>query len=117
MADEAHRVVIDFNDSERKREALALALRMYSAGVGVDAAGGDPFFMEATRIVIELVGDLEFGDDTPDATLNELANRVAHALHWSTVVGFRALVMLEEERGELDYMAALRAIEAQAEGA
>ena len=115
VPDEPFQVVVDIDDPDRKREALALVLRMYSAGVGVDVAGAEPFFQEATRVATETLGDLNFGEGTSDATLNEIANRVAHLLFWSTVVGFRGLVMLEEARGDLDYLGALRAIEAQLE--
>jgi hypothetical protein len=108
-------VTVDLFDPDRKRQALALVLRMYAAGVGVDRGGGEPFKDEATRITKDLLGDLEFGADTTDETLNELTNRIVHALFWSTVIGFRALVMLENARGDLDYNAALREIEIYAD--
>ena len=112
VADVPHRVVVDVTDPERRREALKLALRAYSAGVGVDAAGAELFFDEGKRLVMETLGDLEFGEGTPDRTLDELATRVTHLLAWTMAIGFRGLTMLEGERGELDYMAALREIEA-----
>lgn len=83
--------------------------------MGVDVASANLFFGEASLLIQELLEGLDFYD-TSTATLNELVNRIAHLFVGSTLVGFRALVMLESamlegELGELDYTAALSAIE------
>jgi hypothetical protein len=112
MTADPFRIQVEISPA-RVRAAVVQSLRALAAGTGVEVVGAQVFFKEAAEIVAELLSDLSL-DYASEETLQELANRVTHLLVASTLVGFRALVMLEDSTaGGFDYVEALAEIEAE----